>query len=423
MADLNRTVEALWRIESARLIAHLARMVRDVGLAEDLAHDALVAALEHWAKTGVPENPGGWLMTTARNRALDALRRNRRLQQKLDRYGRERGDALEAYAPDFSSHLDRSVDDDLLCLVFTTCHPLLSPEAQVALTLKLLGGLSTPEVARAFVVSEPTMAQRLVRAKRTLTAAQVPFEMPQGKELVPRLRSVLQVIYLIFNEGYSATSGDQWMRPELVEEALRLGRILAELMPAASEVHGLAALMELQASRTRARTGPGGEAVLLMDQDRSRWDHLLIGRGRAALDKAQSLAAAQGVALGPYALQAKITACHAGAPDAAQTPWATIAALYEGLAAVQPSSIVELNRAMAVAMAYGPAEGLVLLDEVAADPALRDYPWLPSARGDLLFKLGRTSEAADEFRRAAGLTRNARDREVLLARAQGLQGP
>ena len=415
MADLHRTIEALWRIESAKLIARLARMVRDVGLAEDLAQDALVAALEAWPRSGVPDNPGAWLMATAQNRARDKLRRNQRLQQKLDQYGRDRGEALESHHPDFVADLDRPIEDDLLNLVFTACHPVLSPEARAALTLRVLGGLSTGEIARAYLVSEPAMAQRIVRAKRTLTEARVPVETPGGDELAQRLGAVLEVIYLIFNEGYSATSGDDWMRPALCDEALRLGRILAALMPQASEVYGLVALMEIQASRIPARTGPQGEPVLLLDQNRARWDQMLIRRGLAALEAAERTN--PGRALGPYALQASIAACHARALQASETRWETIAALYDALAQVQPSPVVELNRAVAVAMAYGPGAGLDLADALRADPALVNYHWLPSVRADLLLKLGRRTEAEAEFRRAADLTRNVRERALLLDRA------
>lgn len=418
MAEIERTIEALWRMESARLIARLSRLVRDFGWAEDLAHDALVAALESWPKSGIPDKPEAWLMTTAKNRALDLLRRNKRLKLKLQEYGREWGDALEIDRPNFDSALERGIEDDLLSLIFTTCHPVLSAEARVALTLKVLGGLSTNEIARAYLVSEAAIAQRLVRAKRTLTKARVPFEAPRGQELFSRLDSVLEVVYLIFNEGYAATSGDDWMRPQLCEEALRLGRVLAGVLPEVGDVHGLAALMELQASRIRSRTGPNGEPVLLLDQDRSRWDQLLIRRGLEALARAERSAADQGKPLGPYTLQAAIAACHARAILASQTDWEKIAALYEALSQIQSSPIVELNRAAAVAMAYGPQAGLAIADELRTDPALNNYHWLPSLRGDLLFKTGRMTEAAAEFQRAAELARNSRERALLLERAE-----
>jgi RNA polymerase sigma factor (sigma-70 family) len=411
--DTHRTIDAVWRIESPRLIAGLARMVHDVGLAEDLAQDALVAALERWPKSGVPENPGAWLMTTAKRRAIDRLRRGELLERKHEELGRE----IEARQDETLAELDTAIDDDvgddLLRLVFISCHPVLSTEARVALTLRLLGGLTTDEIARAFLVPEPTVAQRIVRAKRTLGEAHVPFEVPRGAELASRLSSVLEVIYLVFNEGYSATAGDDWMRPALCEDALRLGRILAELAPKEPEVHGLVALMEIQASRSRARVGPTGEPVLLLDQDRSRWDHVLIRRGLAALERAEKL----GGALGPYALQAAIAACHARARTAAETDWARIAALYDDLARLTPSPVVELNRAVAVAMASGPAAGLELVDALTSEPSLENYHLLPSVRGDLLAKLGRSREARSEFERAASLTRNARERTLLLERA------
>ncbi|HEV8610766.1 MAG TPA: RNA polymerase sigma factor [Thermoanaerobaculia bacterium] len=411
--DTHRTIDAVWRIESPRLIAGLARMVHDVGLAEDLAQDALVAALERWPKSGVPENPGAWLMTTAKRRAIDRLRRGELLERKHEELGRE----IEARQDETLAELDTAIDDDvgddLLRLVFISCHPVLSTEARVALTLRLLGGLTTDEIARAFLVPEPTVAQRIVRAKRTLGEAHVPFEVPRGAELASRLSSVLEVIYLVFNEGYSATAGDDWMRPALCEDALRLGRILAELAPKEPEVHGLVALMEIQASRSRARVGPTGEPVLLLDQDRSRWDHVLICRGLAALERAEKL----GGALGPYALQAAIAACHARARTAAETDWARIAALYDDLARLTPSPVVELNRAVAVAMASGPAAGLELVDALTSEPSLENYHLLPSVRGDLLAKLGRSREARSEFERAASLTRNARERTLLLERA------
>ncbi|MFM0615954.1 RNA polymerase sigma factor [Paraburkholderia nemoris] len=413
----HRAIEAVWRIESAKVIAHVARIVRDVGLAEELAQDALVAALEHWPDAGVPDNPGAWLMATAKNRALDRLRQEALHARKREELGHDL-DAMEAHlVPDFVDTLDAAraddIGDDLLRLVFTACHPVLSTDARVALTLRLLGGLTTDEIARAFLVPEPTIAQRIVRAKRTLSAAKVPFEVPQADARAPRLASVLQVIYLIFNEGYSATTGDDWMRPALCAEALRLGRVLSGLVPDESEVHGLVALMEIQASRTRARTDAEGRPVLLLDQDRSRWDPLLIRRGLTALGTAHAL----GGASGPYALQAALAACHARARCAEETDWAQIVALYDALAQVTPSPVVELNRAVAVGMAFGPAAGLEIVDALAADAALANYHWLPSVRGDLLEKLGRVEEACAEFERAAGMTRNARERELLLERA------
>ena len=401
MSDTHRAIDAVWRIESARLIAGLTRMVRDVGLAEDLAQDALVAALEKWPESGVPDNPGAWLMATAKNRAIDLIRRNALLERKHEEIGRD----IEEVAPDFDTALDDPIGDDLLRLVFISCHPVLSTESRVALTLRLLGGLTTDEIARAFLAPEPTIAQRIVRAKRTLAEARVPFEVPRGADLAARLSSVLEVLYLIFNEGYSATAGDDWMRPALCEDALRLGRILAGLMPNEPEVHGLVALMEIQASRSRARVGPSGEPVLLLDQDRARWDHMLIRRGLAALARAGD---------GPYALQAAIAACHARAKTAAETDWPRIAALYQALAMLMPSPVIELNRAVAISMAFGPAAGLEIVDKIALD----NYHLLPSVRGDLLAKLGRHAEAREEFARAASLTRNARERELLLARAE-----
>lgn len=412
-ADIQSTIAAVWRIESARLIAGLARIVRDVGLAEDLAQDALVAALERWPESGVPDNSGAWLMATAKHRAIDLLRRNVRLDRKHQELGRELESQQGTYEPEFDAVSDDVVGDDLLRLMFIACHPVLSREARVALTLRLLGGLSTAEIARAFLVPEPTIAQRIVRAKRTLAEARVPFEVPPRAELAARLASVLEVIYLIFNEGYSATAGDDWVRPALCEDALRLGRILAELMPAEPEVHGLLALMEIQASRLRARVGPSGEPVLLLDQDRSRWDQLLIRRGLAALARAEKL----GGALGPYALQAAIAACHARARTPEETDWGRIAALYDALAQLAPSPVVELNRAVALAMAFGPAAGLEVVDELSAEPSLKSYHLLPSVRGDLLAKLGRLDEARSEFERAAALTRNLRERALLLERA------
>ncbi|CAN5458562.1 RNA polymerase sigma factor [soil metagenome] len=414
---VRRAIDAVWRIESARLIAGLARIVRDVGLAEELAQDALVAALEQWPESGVPRNPGAWLMATAKHRAIDLLRRRERLERKLEELGRAL-ETEEGAAPDLDAALDDDIGDDLLRLVFTACHPVLSTQARVALTLRLLGGLTTAEIARAFLVAEPTVAQRIVRAKRALAEARVPFEAPQGAELAARLSSVIEVIYLVFNEGYAATAGDDWMRPALCEEALRLGRILAELVPAEPEVHGLVGLMELQASRLRARVGPSGEPILLLDQDRARWDHLLIRRGLAALERAEQL----GLALGPYGLQAAIAACHARARTAAETDWARIAALYDALAQLAPSPVVELNRAVALAMAFGPAAGLDLVDALTSEPQLQGYHLLPSVRGDLLAKLGRLDEARDEFQRAAALTRNGRERTLLLERAAACAG-
>jgi RNA polymerase sigma-70 factor, ECF subfamily len=409
---VNRTIDAVWRIESARLIAGLARMVRDVGLAEDLAQEALVAALEQWPESGVPDNPGAWLMATAKHRGVDRLRRadvHERKTRELEREAERRG---EAEAPDLAAEVDDPFDDDLLRLVFTTCHPVLSTDARVALTLRLLGGLTTREIARAYLVSEATVSQRIVRAKRTLSAARVPFETPGQNELAGRLGSVLEVICLIFNEGYAATAGDDWIRPELVEEALRLGRILAELLPAEPEVHGLVAMIELHASRLRARIGPSGEVVLLADQERSRWDWMLVGRGLAALERAERAPGA----LGPYALQAAISACHARARAAADTDWERIVALYDALAQLMPSPVVELNRAVAVGMAFGPEAALELVDELAGDPALAGYHLLPTVRGDLLARLGRRAEAGAEFERAASLTQNTRERAVLLDR-------
>jgi len=413
----NSTIDAIWRIESAKIVAGLARMTRDVGLAEELAQEALLAALEKWPETGVPDNPGAWLMAAAKNRALDHFRHNKLIEAKHQEIGRE---AEEGFTPDFDAALESDIGDDLLRLIFTACHPVLSTEARAALTLRLLGGLTTDEIARAFLVPEPTVAQRIVRAKRTLAEARVPFEVPRGDELAARLASVLEVIYLVFNEGYSATAGEDWTRPALCEDALRLGRILAELAPAEPEVHGLLALMEIQASRLRARTGPSGEPVLLMDQDRSRWDHLLVRRGLAALERAEALGREAGGALGPYALQAAIAACHARAHTAAETDWKRIVALYDALAQISPSPIADLNRAVAVTMAYGPEEGLALVDAISSEPALRGYHLLPSVRGDFLAKLGRYDEARGEFERAASLTRNAREIRLLLDRAAAL---
>ena len=411
---MHRTIDAVWRIESAKLIAGLARMVRDVGIAEDLAQDALVAALEQWPESGVPDNPGAWLMTTAKRRAIDSMRREKLVTRKHEELGRELDARQDSTVPDLDAALDDDIGDDLLRLIFTACHPVLSTEARVALTLRLLGGLTTDEIARAFLVPEPTIAQRIVRAKRTLAEAKVPFEVPRGADFAARLSSVLQVIYLIFNEGYSATAGDDWIRPALCEDALRLGRILAGLVPAEPEVQGLVALMELQASRLRARVAPDGSPILLLDQNRARWDHLLIARGLAALDRAR----ASGSDPGPYALQASIAACHARALDPAATDWSRIATLYGELAALTPSPIIELNRAVAIGMARGPAAALPLVDALAAEPALRNYHLLPAVRGDLLAKLGRNEEARAEFEKASRMTRNARERATLLARAE-----
>ena len=412
-ADTHRTIDAVWRIESARLIAGLARIVRDVGVAEELAQDALVAALKQWPDSGVPDNPGAWLMATAKHRAFDLLRRRKRFERKHDELGREIEAQHEMAAPDPDAALDDDVGDDLLRLMFASCHPVLSTEARLALTLRLIGGLTTEEIARAFLVPEPTIAQRIVRAKRTLAKEQIPFEVPRGADLAARLSSVLEVLYLVFNEGYSATAGDDWLRPQLCEEALRLGRILAGLAPKEPEVHGLVALMEIQASRARARVGPSGEPVLLLDQNRARWDQMLIRRGLAALARAQALGGEEG----PYALQAAIAACHARARTGAETDWRRIAALYEALAHLLPSPVVELNRAVALAMAFGPAAGLELVDTLTGEPSLKAYHLLPSVRGDLLAKLARHQEARAEFERAASLTRNARERALLLDRA------
>jgi RNA polymerase sigma factor (sigma-70 family) len=411
--DAHRAIDAVWRIESGRLIAGLARMVRDVGLAEDLAQEALVAALEKWPESGVPDNPGAWLMATAKNRAIDMLRRGKRLEEKQQELGRDMGIVMAMSMPDLDAQLDDRIGDDLLGLIFTCCHPILSTEARVAMALRMLGGLKTAEIASAFLVPTPTIAQRITRAKKTLAAAKVPFEVPAGEELDARLPTVLEVVYLIFNEGYSATAGEHWTRPALVEDALRLGRVLAELAPREPDVHGLVALMELQASRIRARRGRGGEPVLLLDQDRSRWDLLLIGRGLRALDRAEAL----GGSLGPYALQAAIAACHARARTPEATDWAGIAGLYDALSQLAPSPVVDLNRAVALGMAYGPETGLELVDAIVATGALDGYHLLPSVRGDLLAKLGRTEEARAEFERAASLTRNERVRALLLERA------
>jgi RNA polymerase sigma-70 factor (ECF subfamily) len=417
--SVRSAIDAVWRIESPRLIAGLARMVRDVGLAEELAQDALVTALEKWPEAGVPDNPGAWLMATAKNRAIDRLRRGKLADRAAEAMGRDADAQQERGGDAIEAAVDDDVGDDLLRLVFVACHPVLSSEARVALTLRLLGGLTTDEIARAFLVPEPTIAQRIVRAKRTLAEAQVPFEAPRGPELQARLASVLEVVYLVFNEGYSATAGDAWQRPELCADALRLGRILAELMPGEPEVHGLAALMEIQASRSNARLGPDGEPVLLMDQDRSRWDRLLIARGLAALARAEEL----GGAAGFYTLQAAIAACHARATTAGATDWGRIAALYAVLARVTGSPVVELNRAVAVSMAEGPAAGLAIADAVANDPALARYHLLPTVRGDLLAKLGRSDEARAELERAASLTKNERERALLLQRAAACVEP
>ncbi len=417
-SDTHRAIDAVWRIESARLIAGLARIVRDVGLAEELAQDALIAALEQWPESGVPDKPGAWLMATAKHRAIDRLRRRERLERKHEELGRELEVQQSAAEPDLDAAIDDQVGDDLLSLVFTTCHPVLSTEARVALTLRLLGGLNTDEIARAFLVKESTVAQRIVRAKRTLGEARVPFEVPGREEIDGRLSSVLEVVYLIFNEGYSATAGDHWMRPALCDEALRLGRILAELAPREPEVHGLVALMEIQASRSRARVGPSGEPVLLLDQDRARWDHLLIRRGLVALERAEELDGA----LGPYALQAAIAACHARARTPEETDWIRIVALYDALAQLAPSPVVELNRAVALAMAFGPAAGLELVEALSSEPSLEGYHLLPSVHGDLLARLGRFDEARAKFERAAALTQNARERELLLDRATDARG-
>ena len=413
--DIHRVIDAIWHIESPRLIAGLVRMVRDVGLAEDLAQDALVVALEKWPESGVPDKPGAWLMATAKRRAIDRLRHGKLIERKHEELGREIEVRQERAVAEIESELDDDIGDDLLRLMFIACHPVLSTEARVALTLRLLGGLTTDEIARAFLVPESTVAQRIVRAKKTLAEAQVPFEVPRGAELAGRLSSVLEVIYLVFNEGYAATAGDDWMRPALCEEALRLGRILAALAPQEPEVHGLVALMEIQASRSAARVGPAGEPILLLDQNRARWDRLLIQRGLAALQKAEKLGGAQGL----YALQAAIAACHARALTPEATDWVRIAALYATLAALTPSPVVELNRAVAVAMAFGPAAGLEIADALTAEPSLKTYHLLPSVRGDLLDKLGRHGEARAEFERAAALTRNARERQILLERAAG----
>lgn len=414
MSDIHRTIDAVWRIESARLIAGVARVVRDVGLAEELAQDALVAALEQWTKSGVPDNPGAWLMATAKHRAIDSLRRGQLIARKHEELECQLLVENASIEPDFDATLDDDVGDDLLRLVFTACHPILSTDGRVALTLRLLGGLTTAEIARAFLIPEATVAQRIVRAKRMLAEKQVPFEVPRGSALEARLASVLEVIYLIFNEGYAATSGDDWMRPSLCEDALRLGRILVGLMPEEPEVHGLVALMEIQASRLRARVGSAGEIVRLNDQDRARWDRLLIHRGLAALDRAENL----GGALGFYVLQAGIAACHARALTPSQTDWPKIVSLYTALLHVCESPIVELNRAVAISMAFGPQAGLDAVEALVAEPALAGYHLLPAVRGDLLERLGRADEARREFERAASLARNGRERELLMARAR-----
>jgi len=416
LPDIHRTIDAVWRIESARLIASLTRLVRDVGLAEDLAQGALVAALEQWPQSGIPDKPGAWLMTTAKHHAIDQIRRNIRLERKTEEIGRDLEIEQELGVPELDADADEDMGDDLLRLIFISCHPILSKDARLALTLRLLGGLTTDEIARAFLVPEPTIAQRIVRAKRTLAEARVPFEVPVGSERAARLSSVLEVIYLIFNEGYSATTGDDWVRPVLCEDALRLGRILAELISNEPEVHGLVALMEIQSSRLRARIGPSGEAIPLLEQNRGRWDQLLIQRGFTALLRADAV----GGALGPYRLQAAIAACHAQARNPEDTNWERIAALYDALAQLTPSPIVELNRAVAVGMAFGPAAGLEIIDTLITEPTLKSYHLLPSVRGDLLAKLGRLNEAGEEFKRAASLTRNIREHELLLERAASL---
>ena len=416
-SDIHRTIDAVWRLESARLIASLTRMIGDVGLAEDLAQGALVAALEQWPQSGIPDKPGAWLMATAKHRAIDQIRRNVRLERKTEELGRDLEIQQELGVPALEVD-EEDMGDDLLRLIFIACHPILSKEARLALTLRLLGGLTTDEIARAFLVPEATVAQRIVRAKRTLSEARVPFEVPVGDERAARLSSVLEVIYLIFNEGYSATSGEDWLRPGLCEDALRLGRVLAELVPNEPEVHGLVALMEIQASRLRARTGPSGEPISLLEQNRGRWDQLLIQRGFAALIRADAL----GGSLGPYRLQAAIAACHAQARTAEETDWERIAALYDALAQITPSPVIELNRAVAVSMAYGPAAGLEIVDNLLSEPLLKNYHLLPSVRGDMLAKLDRFHEAVQEFERAASLTRNARERELLLERAAVMRG-
>jgi RNA polymerase sigma factor (sigma-70 family) len=412
--DIHGAIDAVWRMESARLIAGLARITRDVGVAEDLAQDALVAALERWPESGVPDNPGAWLMATAKHRSIDLMRRNAMLERKHGQLGYELESQQERAVPDLDQQLDDHVGDDLLRLIFTTCHPVLSTEARVALSLRLLGGLTTDEIARAFLVPEPTMAQRIVRAKRTLSNSRVPFEVPRGDEFAARLGSVLQVVYLVFNEGYAATAGEDWLRPTLCDEALRLGRVLAGLMPHEAEVHGLVALMEIQASRAAARVGPSGEPVLLLEQNRAKWDQLLIRRGLAALERAESLSPERG----PYVLQAAIAACHARARAAGDTDWGRIATLYTELARLTPSPIIELNRSVAVGMAFGAVAGLALADALVGEPTLKSYHLLPAVRGDLLAKLGRLDEARSELERAASMTRNERERAVLLRRVK-----
>lgn len=416
--DTHRAIDAVWRIESSRIIAGLARILRDVGLAEELAQDALVAALEQWPKSGIPDNPGAWLMAAAKHRAIDRLRRTKLLERKHGELSRELQARQERAVAELETAIDDDIGDDLLRLMFTACHPVLAPEARTALTLRLLGGLTTDEIARAFLVLEPTVAQRIVRAKRSLAEAGVPFEVPRGSERAARLSSVLEVIYLVFNEGYTATAGDDWLRPALFEDALRLGRILAELAPNEPEVHGLVALMEIQASRSRARVGPAGDPILLLEQDRSLWDQLLIRRGLAALERAEQL----GSAPGSYVLQAAIAACHARARTPTETDWPRIVSLYQELAQLTPSPIVDLNRAVALAMAFGPAAGLELIDTLGLGASLKSYHLLSSVRGDLLFKLGRFTDAQSEFHLAASLTRNARERELLLDRAQACTG-
>jgi RNA polymerase sigma factor (sigma-70 family) len=412
-SETHAAIEAVWRIESARLIGGLVRITRDVGLAEDLAQDALIAALEQWPDSGVPKNPGAWLMSTARRRAIDHFRHKGMAEQKHEQIGRETDEGQRDAADILADTMDDEIGDDLLRLLFIACHPVLTVDARVALTLRLLGGLTTTEIARAFLVPEPTIAQRIVRAKRTLAEARVPYEVPRGADRAARITSVLGVVYLVFNEGYSATAGEDWLRPQLCEDALRLGRILAQLAPDEAEVHGLVALMEIQASRARARVGPGGEPILLMEQDRSRWDRLLIGRGLSALARAEQI----GGSLGPYALQAAIAACHARALKPEQTDWMRIVALYDALAELNPSAVVELNRAVAIGMADGPEAGLEIVDELRSEPALKSYHLLPAVRGDLLFKLGRLDDARSEFERAAFMTQNVRERKMLLDRA------
>ena len=415
--DIDRIIDGVWRIESAKIIASLTRITRDVGVSEELAQDALVAALEQWPESGIPDKPGAWLMAIAKNRAIDRFRRNQLLERKHEELGRELKSQQDAAMADFEIANDDDIGDDLLRLVFISCHPVLSTEARVALTLRLLGGLTTPEIARAFLTPEPTVAQRIVRAKRTLTEARVPFEVPRGPDRAVRMSSVLEVIYLIFNEGYSATAGDDWMRPGLCEDALRLGRILAELTPQEAEVHGLVALMEIQASRSKARVDARGEPILLLEQDRGKWDQLLIHRGLGALERAVGL----GGASGPYALQAAIAACHARARTGEETDWPRIVALYDALAQLNPSPIVELNRAVALAMAFGPEAGLEVVDQLRSEAALKNYHLLPSVRGDFLFKLGRFGEAKAEFERAAELTGNVREKKLLRDRAAACQ--